>query len=284
MNEEPTEEGVETSATEPARRGRGIVPWLVAAVLIVAGAYLYLHYQGGPQAPAPVAVQEEAPAEPDALVRNPVPAVAPPPENDPFAALLPDPLPPLDNSDAVMLKLAEFLLDKPDLLALIVPQEMIRRIVITVDNIPARGIPQNRLPLKQPEGSFLVTKNGAETALDGANFQRYGRYAALLGGLDARRVVDAYVHLYPLFQGAYRELGYPKAYFNDRLILAIDNLLATPEVQGPLLLTQPAVFYQYADPRLEALSAGQKLLLRMGPDNAAVVKKKLTELRRELMR
>jgi hypothetical protein len=37
--------------------------------------------------------------------------------------------------------------------------------------------------------------------------------------------------------------------------------------------------YQFADPNLEALSAGQKLLLRMGPANAVIVKAKLRELR-----
>jgi len=37
--------------------------------------------------------------------------------------------------------------------------------------------------------------------------------------------------------------------------------------------------YTYADPGLESRSAGQKLLMRMGPDNAAVIKAKLTELR-----
>jgi hypothetical protein len=37
--------------------------------------------------------------------------------------------------------------------------------------------------------------------------------------------------------------------------------------------------YQYADPKIEALSAGQKLLVRMGPDNEAIVKAKLRELR-----
>ena len=37
--------------------------------------------------------------------------------------------------------------------------------------------------------------------------------------------------------------------------------------------------FTYADPTLEARPAGQKLLLRMGPENAAVVKTKLRELR-----
>lgn len=284
MNKEPTEDTTETMEAGPAKHGRGIIPWIAAAVLIVVGGYLYLNYQGKPAAPTPPPVEQAPPAEADTLVRNPVPAPTPPPEADPFAALLPDPLPALDNSDAVMLKLAEFLLGKPDLLALVIPQDVIRRIVITVDNLPARNVPQNRLPLRQPEGKFLVMKSGEDLVLDSANYPRYGRYAALMDGLDSRRVVDAYVHLYPLFQNAYRELGYPKAYFNDRLVLAIDNLLATPDVQGPILLNQPAVFYRYADPNLEALSGGQKLLLRMGPDNAAVIKKKLAELRKELMR
>jgi hypothetical protein len=39
------------------------------------------------------------------------------------------------------------------------------------------------------------------------------------------------------------------------------------------------VLYEYADPDLEALSSGQKLLLRMGNSNAERVKSALTELR-----
>jgi len=37
--------------------------------------------------------------------------------------------------------------------------------------------------------------------------------------------------------------------------------------------------YTYADPALEARPSGQKLLMRMGPDNAAAIKAKLMELR-----
>jgi len=37
--------------------------------------------------------------------------------------------------------------------------------------------------------------------------------------------------------------------------------------------------YLYADPKLEELSAGQRTLLRMGPENAAIVKARLRELR-----
>jgi hypothetical protein len=68
-------------------------------------------------------------------------------------------------------------------------------------------------------------------------------------------------------------------YFNDRMVQAIDSLLATPDVQGPIALVRPKVFYQFADPKLEALPAGQKLLIRMGAQNASLIKSKLQQFR-----
>ena len=77
-------------------------------------------------------------------------------------------------------------------------------------------------------------------------------------------------------------LGYPNAYFNDRAVAVIDELLTTPEPEQPIPLVRPHVLYEYADPELEALSAGQKLLLRMGPDHAARVKAVLAEIRQRI--
>jgi hypothetical protein len=39
------------------------------------------------------------------------------------------------------------------------------------------------------------------------------------------------------------------------------------------------VLYEFADPELEALSSGQKLLLRMGSQHAATIKRVLQGLR-----
>jgi hypothetical protein len=93
-----------------------------------------------------------------------------------------------------------------------------------------------------------------------------------------------YRQFYPLFQRAYEDLGYPKAYFNDRLIAVIDHLLAAPRTPALVKLTQPKVLYEFADPELQSRSSGQKILLRMGNENAARVKAKLRELRAELAR
>jgi hypothetical protein len=98
------------------------------------------------------------------------------------------------------------------------------------------------------------------------------------------------VQLYPSLQRAYEELGYPKRYFNDRFVDVIDLLLATPEpisapkvhlptVNGPVQPQRPWVLYEFDDPQLEGLAAGQKMLLRMGLRNERRVKVRLAELR-----
>jgi hypothetical protein len=101
-------------------------------------------------------------------------------------------------------------------------------------------------------------------------------------GADVDAIVDLYQRFYPLFQQSYERLGYPDAYFNDRLIEVIDHLLETPTPNEPIQLIRPNVLYEFADPGLESLSSGQKLLLRMGPANAATVKGVLIEFRLRL--
>jgi hypothetical protein len=133
-------------------------------------------------------------------------------------------------------------------------------------------------------GALRVSGAGDALTIDPANAARYAPYVALAEAVDIAKLVDAYVRLYPLFQQAYEELGYPQRYFNDRLVQAIDHVLQTPDVKAPLRLAQPKVRYEFADPQLEALTAAQKSLLRMGPDNAARVKARLRLLRTEIAR
>jgi len=54
--------------------------------------------------------------------------------------------------------------------------------------------------------------------------------------------------------------------------------------RDPSRWCNPKVLYEYADPALQDLSAGQKILVRMGGDNEARVKAKLRELKRALTR
>jgi hypothetical protein len=129
---------------------------------------------------------------------------------------------------------------------------------------------------------ILTTGQGDVVSLSPANYARYARYVRLAQGIDSKRLAGIYVHYYPLFQQAYAELGYPKRHFNDRLVEVIDHLLGAPDVQQPVNLIRPKVLYEFEDPELQELSVGQKLLIRMGPENAAAMKAKLREIRAQI--
>lgn len=266
--------------------------WLALVALIAAAVFLYFRSTHDTvETPPPILIPDEVEREP--VIRHPLPPMPEPePEEEaaeetqppPIAEHLPSPLPALDESDAALSSLAGYLISSPRLAELLVTRNMIRRLVITADSLTGRALPLNHIPTTFPTERFPVVQRGEEIFLDERNYARYGRHVALLDSLDSGDLVRAYVHFYPLLQEAYRDLGYPQGFFNDRLIAVIDHLLETPEVSGPIRLEHPSVFYVYADPRLEALSTGQRLLIRMGPDNAAAVKRKLREIRRELVR
>jgi hypothetical protein len=237
-----------------------------------------------PPASAPL-LTEQAPPEPPVKypIVEPAPAVAPP-----LVAVQPDPkpapsLPGIAEADDVMRELLFLLGNQKKLIELFHLDHFIQRFVVTVDNLPHKDLPRLQLPVKGATGLFLVQGEKDREVISPYNSRRYPLFVDLAEALDSRRLVDIYVRNYPLFQKAYIDLGYPSAYFNDRLVEVIDHLLETPEVQEPIRLERPGVLYRFADPELEACSAGQKILLRIGSDNAARLKAKLKELREQLM-
>lgn len=193
------------------------------------------------------------------------------------------PLPVLDESDAFIEEEFRHLYDEQKFGGLILLKNIIRNIVVTVDNMTAAKLPQKYSFTKPPVGQFQTAKDAANNEfIDPRNYGRYIPYIDLAESVDIRRVVSFYVRYYALFQQAYHDLGYLDRYFNDRFVQVLDHLLTAPEIRVPIQLIRPKVFYQFADPELEALSAGQKILVRMGPDNAARVKARIRELRQAL--
>jgi hypothetical protein len=161
----------------------------------------------------------------------------------------------------------------------LVPQNIIRHTVVTIDNLPRKKTAVQMWPVKPIGGELATTGPAEQVTLGDANYQRYEPFIKILQSTDTTQLVAMYKRFYPLFQQSYVELGYPDGYFNDRVVEVIDHLLATPDVPGPIRLTRPSVYYEFADAELENRSAGQKLLIRMGSKNAAAVKAKLRELR-----
>jgi hypothetical protein len=190
--------------------------------------------------------------------------------------------PSLEESDSALRAALTGLVGQTAFDNLFAPKEIVKRLVVTVDNLPRGKVSQNQLPVKKAPGKFLVKTDGTTLTIDPANSARYRPYIEVLDTADPHKIAAVYARFYPLFQQAYKELGYPDAYFNDRVIAALDDLLAAPEPSAPVQLLEPHLMYQFADPAMEALSAGQKTMIRMGPANEAHVKVKLRELRAEL--
>jgi hypothetical protein len=247
--------------------------WAIPAVVVLGlGAALYYGRQR--QAAVMPTQAQTAPEQPASAV---------PPIHNPINDEAPvgsEPLPLLADSDAPLQQSLSGLFGR-SLSNFLVPKSIIRHFVVTIDNLPRKKTAVQMWPVKPTPGAFGATGT-EQLTLDAANYARYEPIIKLVQSADARQAATLYRRYYPLFQQAYVDLGYPEGYFNDRLVEVIDHLLQTPEVPGPVSLVQPGVFYQYADPTLEERSSGQKLLLRMGPDNAAALKLRLRELRREI--
>jgi DUF3014 family protein len=193
-------------------------------------------------------------------------------------------LPPLGDSDTAVKEAFDGLWSARTTASFFHLKDLVRRIVVTIDNLPRQKLALRLMPVKQPAGTFLVTGGGDDLTIRADNAARYASYVRFADAIDAHKLVALYVHFYPLFQQAYQELGYPKGYFNDRLIEVIDHLLAAPQAPLPVKLVRPKVFYEFADRELEERSAGEKILLRMGNDNASRIKAKLRQIRAELIR
>lgn len=250
--------------------------WSVVVLVILGGiaaAYYYWQLQVTPP-PAPVSQTQTppAPAKAEPAIRHPVRA-APSTE---------EPLPPLGESDAAMQDTLAELFTRKSAVEFFYLKEIVRRFVVTVDNLPRKKVPMQYRLFKPVPGKFLVTGEGENFLASPDNYRRYTPYVFLTNAVDTRKLVAVYVRFYPLFQQEYQNLGYPKGYFNDRLVEAIDDLLAAPDVPGRIKLVRPNVLYQFADPNLEDLSAGQKIMIRLGSENAARIKARLRDFRREL--
>ncbi len=192
-----------------------------------------------------------------------------------------EPLPPLEQSDEpVQQSLSQVFGNS--LQRFLVPNDIVKRFVVTIDNLPRKKTAAQMWPVKPTDGQLAISGAQEEVTLSESNFERYQPLVRLVTAASTEQLVALYTRFYPLFQQAYVDIGYPEGYFNNRLIEVIDHLLETPELQEPPKLVQPGVFYEFADPSLESRSSGQKLLLRMGNENAAAVKLKLRDLRREI--
>ncbi|MDE2360824.1 MAG: DUF3014 domain-containing protein [Betaproteobacteria bacterium] len=251
---------------------------MIAAV-VVAGWLVWrqMHPQP-PQATSPAAPSAPQPATPVATgPAHPIEAAGA------GAPMQPPALPALADSDPALQDAMAAIFGKAPLDRIFHLQQIVQRFVATIDNLPRQTAAVQRMPVQPVGGSLLTAQADGQTVVASDNAVRYAPYVSVMEAADTGRLVATYVRFYPLFQKAYEDLGYPGKYFNDRLVYVIDDLLAAPEPAGPIALVQPKIIYKFADPQLESLSAGQKIMVRMGHDNELRVKAKLRAIRQALV-
>ncbi|MFY3383799.1 DUF3014 domain-containing protein [Paracidovorax sp. MALMAid1276] len=288
--------------TEFRHRADAATPaaWGVAAVLLVglaAAAALWWFWLRAPQpAAVPAVATAQAPAAPGASAAAPPPqAPASGPQNLVDSLAPADAaLPALADSDARVAALLAELLGRDKVGAFLVTDGFVRRVVATVDNLGRAQAPARLWPVQPAAPRFLVEVDGdAPTAIAAANTARYSALLAFAEAVPLDAAVALYARLYPLFQQAYEELGYPRSYFNDRLVAVLGHLLLAPEPQLPpqvqrvpvntaLPDPRPWVRYEFTDPALQSLSSGQKILVRMGLANEVRAKALIRDLRKRV--
>jgi len=186
----------------------------------------------------------------------------------------------LNTSDKIVGDLVSQLSANPKLAAWMANEDLVRRFVAAVDNVAAGTSPRQHVDFLRPSKPFQVISRRGGLYVDPASYHRYDLAAEVFASLDTDGVAALYRELQPLIEEAYREISPPGAVFEDRLVAAIDQLLAVRVPTGQIQLEERTVTtYKYADDALEALSGAQKHFLRMGPDNVAKVQAKLRQIR-----
>ncbi|QDO86153.1 DUF3014 domain-containing protein [Shewanella psychropiezotolerans] len=258
---------------------------VAVAAIIAGGAYYY--FQAGEPEPVP------QPLEIADIIEKPLVTVADIPEPvieeivetevievEPQVQV--EPLPTLSNSDGYVHKKTVEIADGMKIEPLLVEKDLVRHFVVFVDNLAQGELARKVSPLKAPDRIFTVSDITNKTYLNPDSYHRYDLYANFVANLDEQQLAATYKELTPLLGEAFQELGYGEMSFNQRLLQAIDIMLAAPVIEQPIELDGVSVNYQFVDPQLEALPNAQKLLVRMGPENTKKVKAALRKLKKYL--
>lgn len=161
--------------------------------------------------------------------------------------------------------------------------QLVRKFVGAVDNV-ANGVnPIQHVRFLKPADVFSPDRRTGAPLMGTSSYARFDPTMAVLQAVPEDVAIGLYHRLEPLFEQAYRELGYgEQTTFAQTVRRAIDQVVELPVLDGPIRLIPRFSSYRHADPRLESLNDAQKLFLRLGPDHLAALQRKLRAFRDRL--
>jgi hypothetical protein len=190
------------------------------------------------------------------------------------------PLPPIGQMDTFLRALLGGLSSSPELARWLATDDLIQQMANGIDRVSRGQSPARDVPVLKPGGTFGTSGLSQRATIDPASFRRYDGLALMVSSLDARSVASAYRTIQPRLDEAYRGLGRSEGSVDQAVSVALQILIDTPVVREPMrVVPGTGATYAYADPSLEKLTAAQKQLLRMGPDNLARIRERLQEIK-----
>ena len=192
-------------------------------------------------------------------------------------------LPSLNDSDDFVLEGLRALQNGAALIRVLADEQLIRSIVVFVDNISRGEFPQTSLPYKRIEQEMSVRNIDENLFVMEANaHERFNQLIDTFVAVDTDQAMILYRTLQPLFQQAYAEIGSRNVNFDDTLRSAINAVRRSPNAEGPYQLVKPSVMFLYADASIENMEEMQKQLIRIGPENTEKLKAKLRQFSEQL--
>ncbi len=281
--------------------------WAVAAVAV--GTMLYLIYTAAtfeaPQGRTTVAITAPVPAAPEitspAAERNsPLPTSIFRPEPEPAAVAVAEPvivempeqverpapepvapspsLPTLNASDGFVRNQLTALAGGAQVVRYLASDQLVRKFVVFVENISRGEFPQTGLPYRPMQVEMPVQNLDDNLfVMDESAHARFDQVIGAFLAIETDTAVSLYRMLSPLFQSAFAEIGFRDENFDDTLRKALEIVINSEPVPGPYQLVKPSVMYLYADSTIENLQEVHKQLIRIGPDNTAKLKSKLSD-------
>ena len=276
-----------TKQFDIARQQRGAISAaqagvIVVLLLVIAGGVVLLTGIWPPKeepAPTVTAPPPEPPPSPIMTAIEepaPEPSEPPPPPPEPVE----DPLPRLEESDdAVRDAVGDIPLGTAGQQYLI-PGNIIERSASLIYLMAQGDVPYKLLPVSRPKAAFPIRDDGTQVVTDPAGFERYDALTQWLQSLDLESLLSSLEWFIPLFREAWSYYGEDPAAFDMAVVMTLDLVIATPEIDlSEARLIRKEAVWIFEDPAIEGLAPIQKQVLRMGPENAKILKAKAAEAR-----
>ena len=273
-----------TKQFDIARQQRGAISaaqagLIVVLLLVIAGGVVFLTGIWPPEEePSPIEtapLPEPPPAPVVTEIEEAILEPAPPPPEP-----VEEPLPRLEESDdAVRDAVGDIPLGTAGQQYLI-PDNIIERSASLIYLMAQGDVPYKLLPVSRPKAAFPISDDGTQVVTDPAGFERYDALTQWLQSLDLESLLSSLEWFIPLFREAWSYYGEDPAAFDMAVVMTLDLVIATPELDlSEARLIRKEAVWIFEDPAIEGLAPIQKQVLRMGPENAEVVKAKAAEAR-----